>query len=179
MKWDRKESKLSDVGSIDTALLLLQHPSCDPNAQNENGETPLHILFKSRRVKKAAVIVREILKRGGDPTIKDNQGRTPYQYALDRFCNDGYSLFYIDEWMKNHAPEKLLQARRSVGWPHDLFDHDRNTILHLLMEEILVDRKPRIYPGLPRYVFSSIREEILPFHEVIFSQFCHLFLFLT
>ena len=114
--------------TVDAALLLLRHPRCDPNAQNEDGETPLHVLFNSPRAsqfaKKAAVIVRVILKRGGDPTIKDNQGRTAYQCALDRFGLYGHSLFHLDRWMKIHAPAKLLKARRSVGWPHDLVDRD-------------------------------------------------------
>jgi len=168
---------LPQVCSNDIALLLLRHPKCDPNAQNKDGETALHVLFNSSRashfVKKSAVVVKEILKRGGDPTIEDHRGRTAYQLALNRFKSDGYSaLFHLDCWMKMNAPDKLIEARRSVSWPHDLVDRDGNTLLHLLMQEVLRDRR-----AFPQYTYDpaemctdldfscSFQQEFVPFQK--------------
>ena len=80
---------LPQVCSNDIALLLLRHPKCDPNAQNKDGETALHVLFNSSRashfVKKSAVVVKEILKRGGDPTIEDHRGKDSLPTRFESF----------------------------------------------------------------------------------------------
>ena len=117
--------------------------------------------------------------------MKTIEGRTAYQLALNRFKSDGYSaLFHLDCWMKMNAPDKLIEARRSVSWPHDLVDRDGNTLLHLLMQEVLRDRR-----AFPQYTYDpaemctdldfscSFQQEFVPFQKVFF-YFVFFFCFL-
>jgi ankyrin repeat protein len=59
--------------------LLLEH-GANPNIQDyKYGWTPLHFAVKNCHVD----VARVLLDYGADPTIRDNEGRTPLDYGSD------------------------------------------------------------------------------------------------
>lgn len=69
LHWSCKENAAANASLIDLGAEL--------NAQNKNGETPLHKLVQT----KGYYSVKQMIKWGADPTIKDNHDMTVMDYA--------------------------------------------------------------------------------------------------
>ncbi|KAK1237933.1 hypothetical protein MKX08_002512 [Trichoderma sp. CBMAI-0020] len=65
-----------EAGYKDTASLLLRH-GCDPNARDNNGQTPLSPAAKHGDLD----IVQLLLDKGSNPDTRDNNGQTPLSLA--------------------------------------------------------------------------------------------------
>ncbi|WP_257264172.1 ankyrin repeat domain-containing protein [Endozoicomonas sp. ONNA2] len=59
---------------------LIENGKVEINAQDKEGRTALHIAANQGRIE----IVRELLKRGADFNIQDNEGMTAYDHCSDR-----------------------------------------------------------------------------------------------
>jgi len=90
LKDDRGDTPLHLAASLGTDVIpLLLQQGADVNAINDAGETPLH---------KAAYYpeygaVRELLRHGGDKSIRSAQGLTPVQVAEQRGWTNLVELF--------------------------------------------------------------------------------------
>jgi len=61
---------------------LLDHEHCNPNAQNKEGDTPLHIAVRNRYMQHEE-IVTELLSCGKcNPDIQNREGDTPLHIAV-------------------------------------------------------------------------------------------------
>ena len=61
--------------------VLLAH-GADPNCQNDDGDTPMHIAIKSRIVRDPVGFIELLLAAGADPKIRNQAGRTALDEAL-------------------------------------------------------------------------------------------------
>jgi ankyrin repeat protein len=83
---DRQKTMLMTVAFIgDTGMLdLIIDKVSDLNAQNINGRTALMFAARCAYTKKAAAYaVAQLLKQGAQKNIKDNDGKTAYQLAIE------------------------------------------------------------------------------------------------
>lgn len=53
----------------------------DPNAQDSDGHTPLHLAIKSSDVVKNARIVKQLLFNGAERNLENFEGFSPMDYA--------------------------------------------------------------------------------------------------
>ncbi|KAK6449454.1 hypothetical protein FP744_10005704 [Trichoderma asperellum] len=98
--------------AVDT-LKLLVDPSA-VNAQDNDGETPLHYAAHSygRLTSIYKGVFQYLLENGADASIQNHKGRTPFQFLCDRF-NDGIpldaatmSLLYTESEDLSHGDAK-------------------------------------------------------------------------
>lgn len=68
------------VASTKFASLFLAY-SANPNCQDREGNTPVHLAIKSRLVLDPSTFVTVLVQAGADPGIRNNQGRTPLDEA--------------------------------------------------------------------------------------------------
>ena len=79
--WTPLHKALLLMGPYMDVVKMLLEAGADPNARTyHEGRTPLHmaVLHNDPR------LVSLLLRYGGDPTIKDNYGKTPLDYAKER-----------------------------------------------------------------------------------------------
>ena len=71
-------------GSFSTAMLLLDRRA-NVHVQDINGYTPLHHASYcfGDEVDSATEVVQELLAHGGNPTVKNNEGKTPLDIAKE------------------------------------------------------------------------------------------------
>jgi len=69
-----------EPGGVSVAELLLR-AGARPNDRCEQGRTPLHVAAISGRLD----MVLYLMHHGADPTLTDEDGRTPSQFARERF----------------------------------------------------------------------------------------------
>ena len=94
---------------LDVILCLLElQDNSDINKQASNGDTPLHVHIRRSN------IVRELLRRGANPSIKNWRGITPVFKSIDN---------------GNITITRLL-LNPSYGYDHDTVDNHGNTLLH-------------------------------------------------
>ena len=67
-------AEIGNLYQIDAEL----NNGADVNARNKFGQTALHIAYK-KGMKEAAVL---LIKRGADASIRDNEGKIPFDYNL-------------------------------------------------------------------------------------------------
>ena len=75
----------TDAGSVDTEIVrMLLDKGADPKAKSQSGSTPLHtVAFTGDRAS-----LDLLLKRGGDPAIRNNEGKTAADIATERRHED-------------------------------------------------------------------------------------------
>lgn len=73
----------SQVANVGVARVLLD-AGANPNWQNDDGDTPLHIAINSRMVEDPFEFARLLLDRGADANRRNKSGRTPLDEALAR-----------------------------------------------------------------------------------------------
>jgi len=70
----------SGVASIDVTRVLLEH-GANPNWRDEEGNTPMHRVIRSRLVLDPAKFIQLLLEFGADPSLRNREGRTPLDEA--------------------------------------------------------------------------------------------------
>ena len=85
--------------AVPTNALVLVHAGANVNVVNERGHTPLHYaaLFSE-----SEELLKQLLDAGADPSAKDHDGMTPWDYALRR-----------DEPLKDPTVSRQLEQGRS------------------------------------------------------------------
>ena len=93
----------------------------DINSQDNNGNTALHIAFKSHETKNSNKVIEILLKAGIDKSIKNNMGEVAYKKTtyfkklLYRFNNslhkksyqkDNHNLFAAEEFSLKYPQSK-------------------------------------------------------------------------
>ena len=71
-------------GSEISLAFLLAQPGIEVNCQNHKGETALHLALQSTNAQKPGNIVKRLMLKGADLTIRDNKGRTPIELCRKR-----------------------------------------------------------------------------------------------
>ena len=96
----------SDV-NVKTIRVLLNDERTDVNAQNDEGETPLHLLA---RTKNSVASLAAMHRRGADPNIKNRKGETPidimYKNKRDEYIDYFRRLQERKEKLKNQNKKK-------------------------------------------------------------------------
>lgn len=88
-----KKTPLHTAHFPDKVELLLSW-GANPNLQDSNGDTPLHIWASSSWDEDSVEVCEMLLNKGADPTIKNNLGQT----ALD-----------VAKWKKNDQVVEILE----------------------------------------------------------------------
>jgi ankyrin repeat protein len=78
----RAKESLHGAVSDNDIQLVKQHlaAGANVNAKNEQGQTPIHLAAKTRKVKKE--ITELLIEKGADVNVKDRKGRTPLDFAV-------------------------------------------------------------------------------------------------
>lgn len=97
----------SNTSKAKSTLRVIHQHGLDPNTQNQQGNTALHVICGAAKSKKYAVddshianIAHELLKLGCNPKIVNNEGFTAIQYAKKHALlnTKGVILSFIDAW---------------------------------------------------------------------------------
>ena len=64
----------------DLALSFIIAKNADVNIQDVKGLTPLHLAVKSSEEIRTTRLIRALLLKGADPSIKDHQGNLPCDF---------------------------------------------------------------------------------------------------
>jgi hypothetical protein len=90
------------VASIDVARILLAH-GANPNWRDDEGNTPLHRVIRSRIVVDPANFVYVLLEFGADASAQNREARTPFDEALLQTGKNAETYFPV----RPIAPKKL------------------------------------------------------------------------
>lgn len=71
-------------GSEISLTYLLAQPGIHVNAQNDKGQTALHISIVSYNCRRPANMIKRLLVKGADLSIKDNKGRTAMDLCIKK-----------------------------------------------------------------------------------------------
>jgi ankyrin repeat protein len=108
----------------EAAHKLIQHPKIDLQRQNSKGQTVLHALVLSEKWQ----AIPDLLSKGADPAIRDNQGNSPLAYMIDRYSTQiisstdsaNFSADFKEAWLAFFEHSSLTEI-----------DSDGNSIVHL------------------------------------------------
>jgi hypothetical protein len=95
------------VNSIDVARVLLEH-GANPNWRDEEGNTPIHRVIRSRLVLDPAKFVQILLEFGADVNLRNREGRTPFDEAEALFQAGKSAETYFP--VRQKGPKKLEQT---------------------------------------------------------------------
>jgi ankyrin repeat protein len=139
------------VKSIETVSLLLGNEQVDINRRDKNGLTALHYAINAmeREQSNNVEMVRYLLEKGADPTIRNNDGTTPFHLSttfltntdvlglmleneikidIDEKKNDGLTALHIAIGKSNLTTARLLLSK---GANPNIVDGDGRTPLHV------------------------------------------------
>ena len=68
---------------------LLAQPGIHVNAQNDKGQTALHLCIQSVHCRKPANMIKRLLVKGIDLAIEDNKGRTAMDLCIKKANKSG------------------------------------------------------------------------------------------
>ena len=71
--------KASEKGQFQVVKHLITKGAADPNLKTKIGETALHIASKEGKFE----VVKHLIDNGAKPELKDNNGKTAYDHAMD------------------------------------------------------------------------------------------------
>jgi hypothetical protein len=101
------------VGQLAFAQLLLSHDA-DPDAADEQGRTPLHLVLASRLVRDPTAFVTLLLEHGADTARRDRAGRTPLDEALAHVGEQAETYFPRRPLGERQLAETIRLLRDSV-----------------------------------------------------------------
>jgi len=93
------------VASGKVARILLEH-GANPNWQDEEGNTPIHRVIRSRLVLDPTKFIQLLLEFGADVSLRNHEGRTPLDEALLQTGKNAETYFPV----RTIAPKKLDQT---------------------------------------------------------------------
>jgi len=105
------------VASKDVARALLAH-GANPNWQDEDSNTPLLCVIRSRIVLDPAGFVKILLDSGADPAIRNHEGRTPLDEALVQAGKNAETYFPIRKIAPKRMDETIKLLRSRIGQTH-------------------------------------------------------------
>ena len=73
----------SGAGNLELAKIVLDNYCVDINYKGYNGETPLIALITNERADNFAEMISFLLENGADKSLKDDSGKTAYDYAIE------------------------------------------------------------------------------------------------
>lgn len=100
---------------------LLKSDTINPNAQNKEGQTPLHVAINWLKGKKALETVRLLLRAGAYVLVEDVKGQTALHYA----AKESSQLKRGEQ-----DPVKLIELLLKHGAQVNKKDHQEQTALH-------------------------------------------------
>ena len=103
------------VSSQISISYLLANPEIQINARDIWGQTPLHKAVRKGELR----VIKQLIVKGADKDIKDQQDRTPMQLAIEQFDTDDeddvYTLKAIKELFK---PDGIMTELAMLRTPN-------------------------------------------------------------
>lgn len=100
------------TAAVPMLRVLLAH-GADPNVQDRDGDTPLHLVLASRIVKDPTEAVRVLIAGGADPRRKNLAGRSPLDEALAR-VGEGAETYFPRRPLGEKRLEEAIRLLREV-----------------------------------------------------------------
>jgi ankyrin repeat protein len=113
----------------DVARLLLEH-GADSNAQNKDGETPLHVAAQWESWETVEVI-RVLLEHGANVGAKTDKGRTPLHVAVGWEAEDGTEVVRV---LLEHGANVGAEDNQGTTPLHGAAKHGRVGVVRVLLE---------------------------------------------
>ena len=89
-----------DDGSVASIINALLDKGANLNIQNNNGNTPLHLLASKKNNELVNNLAQILFKKGADPNIENKKGQTPLYIAKSKGFTefvDEYELFLSNQ----------------------------------------------------------------------------------
>jgi ankyrin repeat protein len=102
------------AASKDVARVLLQH-GANPNWQDQEGNTALHSVIRSRIVVDPSAFVRVLLDFGADATLRNQRGRTPFEEAAIEAGKNAETYFPIRPIARKKLEATIELLRPRLG----------------------------------------------------------------
>lgn len=128
---------------IMTGIYLLEH-NADPNIQNDDGITALHIAARLGQKK----MVKKLLKFNANPNIQDKNGMTPLMYAVMKNKNNDH--LSMIQYLVDHGTNVNLQNKKGetvlfIAVAHDDYDTSGYLLEHFADPFIKDNHKKTIF----------------------------------
>jgi hypothetical protein len=145
-------------GGPDVVRILLKH-NADPNALNEQHQTPLHLAISGDG---DLEVIKLLVNAGAKLNIPNNEGITPVRLASIRGENKAYDFLLAAAGGKEPAPTAPL-AKKSVQQLIAELSSDKREI-RIAAQRELVTRGKDVMPDLLKAIDAG--SNIAPFYEL-------------
>jgi hypothetical protein len=102
------------VAAAEVARVLIEH-GANPNWRDEQGDTPLHRVIKSRIVLDPAPFVEVLLQSGADRAVRNAEGRTPLDEAFGQSGRISETYFPARPLGPKRLDRTILLLRAATG----------------------------------------------------------------